>query len=105
MAAMTPPAPPRPARRAATQLLVGLVPLVVVGLVLVVVLAVRLSSARQPVAAATGSATATVVADGLAPGGRGVSVTFPDADGTQRTGVLVQQAAAPIDPGTTLTVR
>ena len=59
---MSTPAPPRPHRRAATQLLVGLLPLLVTGAVLCVVLAVRLSAALEPLAAATGTVTATVVA-------------------------------------------
>jgi hypothetical protein len=102
---MSTPAPPRPHRRAATQLLVGLLPLVVTGLVVCVVLAVRLSAAQAPLAAATSTATATVVADGLAPGGRGVSVTFPGDDGRQRTGLLVLRSATPVDPGAQVTVQ
>ena len=101
---MSTPAPPRPHRRAATQLLVGLLPLVAVGVVLCVILAVRLSLAGEPLQAATATAVATVVADGQAPGGRGVSVTLPDAEGNRRTGVLVLPAHQPVDQGVQVTV-
>src|SRR5215218_10291375 len=82
--AMTPPAAVRPHRRAAAQLLLGYLPLLAVAIVLVTVLAVRLSTAREPLAAATATATATVVASGQAPDGRGVQVGFPDEDGGTR---------------------
>jgi len=86
---MTPPAALRPHRRAAAQLLLGYLPLLAITIVLVTVLAVRMSEAREPLAAATGTAIATVVADAQPPDGRGVSVTFTDEEGSIRTGVLV----------------
>jgi hypothetical protein len=101
---MSAPPPVRPHRRAATQLLVGLLPLVVVGVVLAAVLAVRLSVVREPLEAATATATAAVVADGLAPGGRGVSVTFRGEDGNPRSGVLVLPQPADVATGAEVTV-
>lgn len=103
---MSAPARPRPHRRAVHQLLLGLVPLLVVGLALVAVLAVRLSAARAPLDAATASGVATVQATGRAPDGRGVAVTL-DAGGRTRRGTLVLAAAsdaAGIPPGTRLGV-
>lgn len=103
---MTAPARPRPHRRAVRQLLLGLVPLLVVGLALLTVLTVHLAGARAPLDAATASGTATVQATGRAPDGRGVAVTL-DSDGGTRRGVLVLAAAsdaAGIPPGTRLGV-
>src|SRR5690242_961589 len=80
-AAMSAPDPPRPHRRALTQLLLGLGPLLVIGIVLLIVLTLRLAEARAPLAAARESGTAHVVASGQDPDGRGVSVTI---DGTPR---------------------
>ena len=86
---MTPPAALRPHRRAAAQLLLGYLPLLTAGIVLLAVLAVRLSAAREPLDAATATATATVVSSNEAPDGRGVSVTLPGEAGAVRTGVIV----------------
>jgi hypothetical protein len=107
MAAMTPPTspPPRPHRRAARQLLLGLVPLLVVGLVLLVALVLRLGDVRAPLDADTATATATVTAVGTAPDGRGLDVSFTDADGTPRTGVVELQQALDVPVGARLTVR
>jgi len=107
MAAMTPPTspPPRPHRRAARQLLLGLVPLLVVGLVLLVALALRLGDVRAPLAADTATATATVTAVGRAPDGRGLDVSFTDADGTPRTGVVELERALDVPVGAELAVR
>jgi hypothetical protein len=109
---MTPPSTPpaRPHRRAVRQLLLGLGPVLAVGLVLLVVLGLRLAAVRAPLAEATATATATVTAAGTAPDGRGLAVTFSDGDGTPRTGVLElpRRLAVPVggqlpvryDPGT-----
>ena len=101
----TSPTPLRPHRRAARQLLLGLVPLLVVGLVLLVVLALRLADARAPLAEATATATATVTEVGTEPDGRGLLVTFPDEDGAERTGTVELRRALDVPPGATLTVR
>ncbi|MPQ99449.1 hypothetical protein GB931_16295 [Modestobacter sp. I12A-02628] len=101
---MTSTPPPRPHRRAVGQLLLGLVPLVVVGLVLTVVLVLRLGDAQAPLSAATRTATATVTASGTAPDGRGVDVTFTDADGRERPGRLVLDRPQAVPTGNQVTV-
>ncbi|GAB3356216.1 hypothetical protein [Modestobacter lapidis] len=102
---MSTPTRPRRHRRAVRQLLLGLVPVLVVGLVAVCVLAARLPGARAPLAAATASAPATVSADGGPPDGRGLTVTFRDAEGRDRTGKLVLRRPADVPSGAALTVR
>ncbi len=94
-------APPRPHTRARSQLLLGLAPLVVVCVALLVVLGVRLAEVRAPLAAATASGVARVVASGQEPGGRGVSVSI---DGT-RTGVVVLAEPQDVAAGATVAVR
>jgi len=109
MAGMTPPptspTTPRPHRRAARQLLLGAVPVLVVGLVLLLALFLRLADARAPLAAATATATATVTEVGTAPDGRGLAVSFDDEDGTERTGVLELERALDVPVGAQLLVR
>jgi hypothetical protein len=100
----TPPAPRRH-RRAARQLVLGLAPVLVVGLVALLLLSVRLPDARAPLAAATSTARATVTAGGGAPDGRGVTVSFPDDQGRDRTGELVLQRRVPVPAGASVTVR
>src|SRR3954452_8467695 len=106
---MTPPptssAPPRRHRRAVRQLLLGLVPVLVVGLVLLVAVAVRLGEGRAPLTADTATATATVTEVGTAPDGRGLAVSFPDEDGTPRSGVIELQRTLDVPVGAQLTVR
>ncbi|KQS68433.1 hypothetical protein [Modestobacter sp. Leaf380] len=102
---MTSAAPSRPHARAVRQLLLGLVPVLVVGLVLLVVLAVRLPGTQAPLAAADATASATVVRDGLDPAGRGVRVSFTDAAGEERTGVLVLRTAVDVAPDAAVTVQ
>ncbi|SSC24574.1 Hypothetical protein KLENKIAIHU_3190 [Klenkia terrae] len=98
---MTQPTAPRPHTRARTQLLVGLVPVLVVGVVLLVVLALRLGTTQEPLARASATATATVsdVAD------RTVSVTFTDADGADRDGRLELREAVDIPTGAEIAVQ
>ena len=104
MTASAPPPPPRPHRRAARQLVLGLVPVLVVGLVLLVVLGVRLGSLREPLAAASATAPATVTAVGAAPDGRGLEVSFPDASGAGRTGLVELPRPLAVPVGARLTV-
>lgn len=100
---MSAPVTPRPHRRALTQLLVGLGPLLVIGVVLLIVLTLRLADTRAPLAAARASGTAHVVASGQQPDGRGVSVTI---DGTpQRTGRLVLAQPQQVPAGAAVAVR
>lgn len=103
---MSAPGRPRPHRRAVRQLLLGLLPLLVVGLALLAVLAVRFADARAPLDAATASGVATVQATGRPPDGRGVTVSL-DAGGRTRHGVLVLALASDarqLPPGTRLGV-
>jgi hypothetical protein len=95
--------PARPHRRARAQLLAGYLTLLVAGAAVLVVLGVRLASARAELDRASAVGSATVVASGQAPDGRGVRVSVA-AGGTTRTGVLVLPRAADIAPGTRLTV-
>jgi hypothetical protein len=100
----TPPAPRRH-RRAAGQLLLGLGPVLVVGLVALLLLALRLSDARAPLAAASSTAQATVTAGGGAPDGRGVTVSFTDDAGRERTGELLLARPVEVPAGSPVTVR
>jgi hypothetical protein len=96
---MTPPptsiTPPRRHRRAVRQLLLGLVPVLVVGSVLLVAMALRLDEVRAPLVAATATTTAAVTEVATAPDGRGLLVSFTGAEGTPRTGVI--ELARPLD--------
>jgi hypothetical protein len=102
---MTAPAAPRPHRRACRQLLLGLVPLLAVGLVLLVVLGFRLTAVRAPLSAETATATATVTDVGTAPDGRGLTVRFTGEDGEQRTGTIELREALDVPVGAQLPVR
>lgn len=101
--------PPVPAarrhRRAVGQLLLGLVPVLVVGLVVLGALTLRLDDVQAPLAAATSTATATVTGSGTAPDGRGLTVTFDDDAGTERTGTIELDRALDVPVGAELTVR
>ncbi len=97
--------PSRPHARAVRQLLLGLAPVLVVGIALLVVLALRLPGTQAPLAAADATARATVVQDRLDPAGRGVQVAFTDASGTDRTGLLVLRTALGVAADTPVTVQ
>jgi hypothetical protein len=105
MAGMSTPPAPRRHRRAAGQLLLGLVPVLVVGLIALLLLALRLPDARAPLAAATGTARAVVTAGGGPPDGRGLTVSFADDTGRQRTGRLVLRRTVDAPAGTPVIVR
>jgi hypothetical protein len=101
----TPPPPPRPHRRAAGQLLLGLVPVLVVGVVLLVLLALRLADLRAPLAAATATATATVTEVDTGPDGRGLAVGYTDEGGAERTGRIQLERALDVPVGARLGIR
>lgn len=105
MSATGPSSPPRPHTRAVRQLLLGLVPVLVVGVLLLGVLVLRLPGVQASLAAATATAPATVTADQLDPAGRGVEVSFDDADGRPRTGYLVLRSAQEVPTGAEVTVQ
>lgn len=101
-----PPTPaPRRHRRAVGQLLLGLVPVLLVGLVLLGTLALRLPDLQAPLAAARETTTATVTAAGTAPDGRGLDVGFTDAAGTERAGRIELDQPLDVPVGAELTVR
>ncbi|MCZ2825167.1 MULTISPECIES: hypothetical protein [unclassified Modestobacter] len=102
---MTPPPPLRRHRRAVRQLLLGLVPVLLVGVVVLVALALRLSDVQAPLAAADRAATATVTAAGTAPEGRGLDVSFRDDSGRERSGTLVLDEPLDVPVGAELTVQ
>ncbi len=98
---MTGDQPTRAHARARTQLLAGLVPVLVVGVVLLVVLVVRLGAAQEPLARATATATATVqsVDD------RSVTVTWTGTGGDAQRGVLQLREAVDVPTGTEVPVQ
>jgi hypothetical protein len=100
---MSTPPPLRRHRRAAGQLLLGLVPLLVVGLVSLALLALRLPAAQAPVAAATSTARASVTATDRP--ADGLTVTFADEAGRLRTGVVRLRRPVEVPVGAPLTVR
>ena len=100
---MSTPTLPRPHRRAVRQLLLGLVPVLVVGAVLLVALGLRLGDARAPLAAADATAVGTV--DGARSGDRLLVVAFPDAAGRQRTGRIDLPRAQDVPAGAQVTVQ
>lgn len=84
------PSPGRgPTPRAKRQLLLGILPVAVIAVALLGSLSSSLPGARAPLTAATQTATAEVVTNGAGPDGRGVEVSFTDADGEERTEVIV----------------
>ncbi len=78
-----------PTPRAKRQLLLGILPVAVIAGALLGSLSSSLPGARAPLTAATQTATAEVVTNGAGPDGRGVEVSFTDADGEERTEVIV----------------
>lgn len=102
---MTPPTPPRRHRRAVRQLLLGLGPVLLVGSVVLVALALRLSDVQAPLATADRTATAAVTAAGTAPEGRGLDVAFRDDSGRERSGTLELDEPLDVPVGAELTVQ
>src|SRR4051794_29142777 len=103
--AMTTPTAPRPHRRAVRQLLLGLVPVLVVGSVALGVLGARLPALRAPLAVTSATVAATVTEVGGPPDGRGLTVSFTDAEGRERTGRLELPTALDVAVGAQLAVR
>jgi hypothetical protein len=96
-------APVRSHRRAAAQLLLGLVALSVVGAAVLTVLGVQLVDVRAPRAEAIELTTATV--SDVRPGGREVEVTFRDDRDRPREGLLVLADPMDIPAGARVAVR
>jgi len=77
----------------------GLVPLLVVGPIVIVLLAIRLAHESAPVRAATAEATATVQRTGLGDDRRGIELTWTDASGTRRTSTVHSATPSSVTAG------
>ena len=86
-------------------MLVGLLPLLVAGVVLVVVLAVRFAGTAAPVREATGRADATVLRSGLGPDGRDVELRWTDDRGAPRVSTVRAARAGTVPAGRTVQLR
>lgn len=94
-----------PTPRAKRQLLLGIPPVAVIAVALIASLVSSLPDARAPLSAASQTATAEVLANGVPPDGRGVEVSFTDADGEERTGVVVLARPEDIPEGAEIGVQ
>jgi hypothetical protein len=92
-------------RRPVRHVVFGLLPILVVGPVVAILLAVRFADESAPVRAATGEATATVQRTGLGSDGRGLELTWTDADGTQHTSTVHTPRPSTIASGSKITLR
>lgn len=92
-------------RRAVRHPVVGLLPLLVLGPVVVVVLAIRLAEVSGPVRDATARATATVQRTGLGPDGRDLEVSWTDDAGTARTSTVRAARASDVPAGAQIVLR
>lgn len=100
------PAPERsPAPRARAQLLLGIVPVTLICVVLLSILGAALPSARAPLSAATQTATAEVVGNGVAPDGRGVEVTYTDSSGDEQDATILLARPEDIPEGAEIGVQ
>jgi hypothetical protein len=75
-------------RRPVRHVVFGLIPLLVVGPIVIVLLAIRLADEFAPVRAATGEAIATVQRIGLGGDRRGIELTWTDAAGGRHTSTV-----------------
>lgn len=92
-------------RRPVRHVVFGLLPLLVVGPVVVIVLALRLASDSAPVRAATAQAAATVERTRLGDDERGLEVSWVDDTGTARTSTVRTNRPSDIPVGSQVTVR
>ena len=92
-------------RRPVRHVVFGLIPLLVVGPVVVILLAVRLAHESAPVRAATAQATATVQRTGLGDDKRGIELAWTDASGTPHTSTVHSARPSDIAVGSRVTVR
>ena len=91
--------------RARKQLLLGILPVPVVCVALLSVLGAALPSARAPLSAATQTATAEVVRNGVDPDGRGVEVTFTDSSGDEQDATILLARPEDIPEGAEIGVQ
>jgi hypothetical protein len=85
--------------------LVGLLPLLVVGPVVIILIAVRLADASGPVRAATASATGTVERIGLGDDGRQIQIAWTDDTGARRSSAIHTSRPSNVPVGAQVTVR
>ena len=85
-------------------MLLGLIPLLVMGAVLIVVLSLRLAAANAPLTEATGTATAVVTSTGLGEDGLQVAVEYTDESGAQQSGRLTLDGVQAIPLGQEIAV-
>ena len=91
-------------RRPVRHVVFGLLPLLVVGPIVMILLAVRLAHDSAPVRAATGQATATVQRTGLGDDRREIELTWTDADGTSHTSTVHSGSPSGVAVGSHLVV-
>jgi hypothetical protein len=92
-------------RRTARHLAIAIAPLLVIGIALLVVLAVRFARDSEPVRAATGTAQATVTSGGLGDDGTGVDLRWTDPTGAARTSRIVVPRGATVRVGATVSIQ
>jgi hypothetical protein len=92
-------------RRPVRHVVFGLIPLLVVGPVVIILLAIRLADESAPVRAATSQATATVKRSGLGDDRRGIELTWTDSGGRQHTSTVHSARPSNIAPGSQVVVR
>jgi hypothetical protein len=92
-------------RRAVRHVVLGLLPLLVVGPVVTLVLAIRLADTSAPLGDATARATATVLDSGTGADGRDVTLRWTDDTGAVRTSTVRAARAADVPVGTEVVLR
>ena len=92
-------------RRPVRHVVFGLIPLLAVGPIVIILLAIRLADESAPVRAATARATATVKSSGLGDDRRGIELTWTDSSGTQHTSTVHSARPSNIAPGSQVVVR
>jgi hypothetical protein len=92
-------------RRPVRHVIFGLIPLLIVGPVVTVLLAVHLAEESAPVRAATAEVTATVQRTQLGDDKRGLELSWTDANGAAHTSSVHTARPSDIAVGTRLTLR
>jgi hypothetical protein len=92
-------------RRPVRHLAIGIAPLLLIGVVLVIVLASRFSTAAAPLRAATATAEATVVRGDLGTDGKTVELSWTDADGQAHTSQIRVPEVSNVQAGGKATVQ
>ena len=92
-------------RRTVRHVVVGLLPLLVVGTAVILVLVIRFGSLAVEVREATGRATATVERSALGPERREVELRWTDDRGVERRSTVRAAVAGHVPAGTTVDLR